>query len=315
MKTYFGSLDINKFNALQKEAQTQYLISKKLFEIIPSYPIDGLDSKLALKGITKSQKLKPNKDVLREYYDFVIRQFEFEIMNKFVNFFNEFNDKIYGLEKLEQKKIGLQYFNELYDQVDVKNVRLLRKEISDTGVVQFKNINRFENLKYRQDGIKQNIATLDNVIEFLIGNKEFFNNELLENNTYFNKAINFEYILRVLVSLNDRHHFEEDLFFSDLGILKAIFENYTHIFYAFEVFVFVHKKIKDLKPSEIESLYEALLQLDLIGGKTSYFINYLNKEHGLKTTKIRRYGSKINREHDFRVKNYKRELQKLSIAK
>lgn len=286
-----------------------------MFVLIDSFPLDSIGSKFVLQKITLSQKLKPCKDVLREYYDFVLGQHEFEINNRFVNFFNDYNDKIYGLEKLEQKKIGLQYFNELYDQVDVKVVRLLRKEISDTGVIQIKNFNRFENLKYWQDGIKENIATLDNVIEFLIGNKEFFNNELLEKDTNFNKAINFEYILKVLVSLNDLYNFEDDLFFSDLGILKDKFYKYNHIFYSFEVFIFVHKEIKDLKPSHIESLYDALIQLELIGGKKSYFINYLNLEHGMKATKIRKYYSKVNREHDFRVKNYKRELSKFSTEK
>jgi len=315
MKTYFGSIDINKFNALQKEAQTQYLISRKMFKIINSYPVDGIDSKLVLQKITMSQKLKPCQDVLRAYYDFVLGQYDFEITNRFVNFFNDFNDKIYGLEIIEQKKIGLHYFNELYAQVDIKAAQFIRKEISGTGVIQVKNMNRFQYLKYRQDAIKENIATLDNVIEYLFGNKAYFNMDLLGNDTYINKAVEFEYILKVLVSLNDRYNFEDDLFFSDKGVLKSMFEKHTNIFYDFEVFVFVDKKIKDLKPSQIDSLYEALLQLDLIGGKKSDFIDYLNQEHGNKTKKIRKYDLQINREHDFRVKSFKRELQKFSTEK
>lgn len=305
MKKYFGSLDINTFNELQKEEQTQYLISKRLFEIINSFPLDSIGSKLVLQKITLSQKLKPCEDVLREYYDFVLGQHEFEISNRFVNFFNNYNDEIYGLEISEQKKIGLQYFNDLYSQVDIKAARFIRKEISDTGVVQIKNMNRFQYLKYRQIAIKGKTAALENILEFLFGNKDYFNKELFINDPHINWAIEFEYILKVLVSLND-------LYFSDMGILKAIFEKYPLIFFSFKVFVFVHTKVKDLIPSHIESLYDALIHLELIGGKKSYFINYLNIEFGLKTTKIRKHDSKANREHDFRVKNYKRELSKFS---
>ena len=46
--------------------------------------------------------------------------------------------------------------------------------------------------------------------------------------------------------------------------------------------------------------------------KKTEFINYLNQEYGNKTKKIRKYDPQINRDHDFRVKSFKRELQKIS---
>ncbi len=83
-----------------------------------------------------------------------------------------------------------------------------------------------------------------------------------------------------------------------------------------ELFIWVDKKIKSFrehKSSQIESLYEALLQLDLIGGKKTDFLSYINKEHDMKMTKIRKYEFQENRKHDFRVTKFKEALKEFAM--
>ena len=73
------------------------------------------------------------------------------------------------------------------------------------------------------------------------------------------------------------------------------------------------KSFKEHKSSQIESLYEALLQLDLIGGKKTDFLSYINREHNMKMTKIRKYEFQENRKHDFRVTKFKEDLKEFAM--
>ena len=195
----------------------------------------------------------------------------------------------------------------------------MKKRISENKVEQLNNASRFELLYYQRRAEKRNLANcIDLVMEFLFGNDTFFNAELVENNKVLNKIIRFETNLKILVSLNDRFHFEDDLYFSAMGILKEKYSRYEYMFISFDAFVFTHEKINNFntsKQANIESLHAVLQALELIHAKDTDFLSYVNTEHGMHMKKIRKYPLLKNRTHDNRVRLFKADWLEFSSKK
>jgi hypothetical protein len=128
--------------------------------------------------------------------------------------------------------------------------------------------------------------------------------------------LNFESQLKVLISLNDRYQFIDDIVFSKIGQLKDRYKRYQNLFVSFEAYYFTYNFIEELteqKPSNIDSLHQALLELNLIASKKESFIIYVNEEHAIPITKIRHYQRDINRTHDFRLQKIKENLKGLTL--
>jgi len=322
MKKYFGILNNDKINNLSLQEQLDFLIDNNLFYFSRSYLID-LESK-GVKDKTENPKIEliPGQLVINAFYEYLKELFSREIDQPFLLFFNDFNEKIYGLDKTVQRKIALQYFNERYKKIKVLEASFVKREKDDSGVEQVKNMNRFDFLKGRQNGQKQQLATTDNVLEFLNGNDDYFKNESFKNGTNNNtnnkQFIEFETNLKILISLNGQHHFEDDYHFSDLGLLKNLFEKYNDTFKSLKVFVYTHKKIQNFtasKTAQTTSLFDALFAMGFIPNSKADFMKYVNREHQMNLTKLKYFQSEENRQHDQRVKQFKLELQEYSSEK
>ena len=100
MKKYFGILNNEKVNTLEVEALLDFYIKNDLFYVSHSYIIDKIE--------TESPKidLKPSQMVINAFYDYLTIEFDRNINQQFLQFFSDFNDKIYGLDNKEQQKIA-----------------------------------------------------------------------------------------------------------------------------------------------------------------------------------------------------------------
>ena len=97
--------------------------------------------------------------------------------------------------------------------------------------------------------------------------------------------------------------------------MKNLYKKYDHIFLSFEVFVWTHKALQNFRekiPAHIDSLYEALLCLELIVKHKSSFQYYIISEHNIDRCKIRFIEKGINLDHDARVQIFIRDLPRLS---
>ncbi len=318
MKKYFGILNNERVNNLSVEKLSAFYLAEGLFNISHSYTIDFATKESEDKLDSPQINLKPTQAVINALYDFLKDLFLRNIETPFLHFFNGFNENIYGLDKTAQKKIALDEFNELFKKTKVLKASLVKREKDRNGVEQVKSINRFDFLKWRQDAQKKELATTENVLEFLNGNDTYFNSEQFTNNPDTKQFIEFETNLKILVSLNSQYKFEDDFRFSDLRLLKNIFEKYNNTFKSLEVFLYTHKKIQsfnETKKAHIEGLYEALFEMRFIPNSKSRFMNYVNAEHQMNLTKLISFNPTENRKHDLRVQEYKEDLQEFSTKK
>lgn len=308
MKKYFGILNSEKVKNLDIPGHLDFLIDNELFYVSHAYSIEIEDAE------NPKVNLKPTKGVIDACYDYLKELLKRYIDLPFLHFFNHYNENIYGLEKQEARKIALQQFNERYKKIKVLEASFIRREQNDNGVEQIKNMNRFDFLKARQNGEKQQLATTENILQFLNGNDTYFNSEQFKNDSNTKQFIDFETNLKILISLNAEHQFEDDYQFSDLGQLKDLYEKYRDNFQSLEVFIYTHKKIqnfKENKPAQITSLFVALFEKKFIPNSKIDFMKYVNLEHQMSLTKLKSFLPNKNIKHEQRVTDFKSELQEI----
>ena len=158
----------------------------------------------------------------------------------------------------DQKNIALQIFKEIYDQVDIKGITFPTKEISKNGIENVKELNRFLKSKGRRSAKCSELAKDETLIAYLSGNEDYFKSDKFKEDEIFLSMLDFEKQLKVILSLNDRYQFEENIAFSKLGKLKDIYKLYQKIFSSFDVFRFTNNFIEVLthnKSSNIDSLH------------------------------------------------------------
>jgi len=310
MKKYFGILNNEKVNTLEVEELLNYYIENDLFYVLHSYSLDKVE--------TENPKidLKPTQEVINAFYDYLTIEFDRNINQQFLQFFSDFNERVYGLGNKEQQKIALKHFNKLYKKVKVLEASFVKREKDYNGIELVKNMNRFDFLKGRQNAQKQQLATTENILQFLNGNETYFKTKPFQNDPNTIEFIAFEANLKILISLNGQYKFEEDFHFTNLAKLKSLYEKYRDTFTTFEVFQYTHKKIQsftEAKIAHITSLYNVLIEMTLIKDNNNSFINYLHLEHQLELSTFKYYEPEQNKQHDQRVQQYKIELQEYSI--
>jgi len=318
MKKYLGILKSNELNQLSLKEQLDFMLKNELFYISNSYSIDITATQTNVKIDNPKINLKPTLEVANAFYDYLKELLSRNIDQQFLQFFSDFNDRIYGLGNKEQQKIALKLFNKLYKKIKVLDTNFVKKEKDNSGLEQVKNMNRFDLLKGRQNGQTQQLSTTENILQFLNGKEPYFNTEEFKNDSDTEEFITFEARLKILVSLNGRFHFEEDIHFTDLGQLKKLYQKHQDIFKSFEVFVYAHKKIQGFKVAKTEhitSLYDALFEMKLIDNNDAKFLNYLDLEHDISLTILKHYEPAQNMQHDQRKLAFKIELQEYPSEK
>lgn len=320
MNDYFGLLHPTKVKGLTAEGLGEFMIESELFYVSNSFPLDLIGAEIRHKKSEIATNIKPSNDLVYSFYEFLKTTFSIEIERPFLNYFSEFEETVFGLDIPSQRAIAIKDFKNYYNKVKGLKGNLLRKEKSDNGIEQVTPINRFDFLKGRQLAIKNQVANIEKgyLNAYLEGDKSFFKKDTLLKLKDFKDLIEFESVLKILISLNGKFEFEEDYQFSELGLLKELFEMYTHIFHKKEVFIYAHKKIQSFnknKPTNIGSLYDALIHFGLIDRNKANFIKYVAIEHKIKLSSIKYFERGQNLEHDLRVKKIKQELLKYAEEK
>lgn len=319
---YFGCIDENIFTNKSEKEIEDYLLKNKLFELKQTGKanIDNIkDGVLNIIVNVNEKKIEPCNELINDFYSFIINLFKYEIMEERLLFFKLFNDEIYGLDYDEQKRIALNHFNNIYKENYIDAITFFDEEISDNGIRHAKSHGKLKMLNGQLNAFKSNLINEVNEFQYLIGNMDYFNKDTLKSKyPIIEETIYFEIWLQILIEINDKYDFEEDLYFSQIRFDKATFEKYQHIFKSFESFQFTNNKIKSFKEdhkAHIESLHHVLLENDLIYYHKENFMKFLKEEYNLTITKIISYDKSINYKHDERVALFMLEWSNLTSEK
>ena len=307
----------HRFFTLSKEQQIDILLTSGVYtsnNVASSPTLDIRDGIMYLPNI-RTEKL-PSEAFKDEFYEYLLEIHKRVIDKYFFLFFIDFNYRVFGMEQISQKNLALDIFRDIYDKVNIKNINFPKIEISKNGIENVKEFNRFQKLKGIRSGFSASLATFESLLAYLGDKEAYFTSDTFKEDKTVLAMLNFESQLKVLISLNDRYQFIDDIVFSKLGKLRDRYKHYQNLFVSFEAYYFTHNFIEELteqKPSNIDSLHQALLELNLIASKKESFIIYVNEEHSIPITKIRHYQRDTNRTHDFRLQKIKENLKELTL--
>ena len=319
---HFGCLKDVVFDKSNETEISDFLIKEGIFEMIIEATGDPLTIKDGIMDFIFSPEhriVEPKKALVDEFYSFIMNDvFKYTILENKLEFFSSFNNQIFGLEFLEQKKIALDHFNRIYNDNHINVITPFETKISETGIKHTYTYGKLQLLSYQLDGFKRNLVNKITLNNYLNGNKDFFTKENLLEKYDIEDEIQFEIWVQILVELNDRFKFEEDLYFTKIRNEKDRYNRYTHIFKSFESLQFTSRKIekfKDNKKANIESLYQVLVNHDLIKDHKENFISFLKNEFDIVISKIISYNENENYTHDDRVKLFTQEWHNLASKK
>lgn len=319
---YFGILDKDFFKENGENEFLDYLIKNNIYEIkrIAKGTTDNIQEGLLELMFNQNEALAvPVKDFVEEFYSYIINIFSHDIIKSKIEFFKFFNNEIYGLEFLEQKKIALLHFNDIYSDIQTGIITEFEEKKSENGINHIYLAGKFKMLYSQKNANKSNLIELVKINQYLMGNEESFLKEnLLQKFEEIQDMIDFEIWLQILVELNDRFGFEEDRYFTERGREIQKFEKYNYIFKTLESYQFTNKKIKSFTEdhkAQIESLYQVLLEKNLIENHKENFMFFLKDEYNLSITKIINYKETINYKHNERVELFTQEWLNLTVKK
>ncbi|MBC8770438.1 hypothetical protein H4O18_20760 [Arenibacter sp. BSSL-BM3] len=314
---HFGCLNKAQFNDLSKEEQNALLLKKEVYEKVNriSLSLNSLTNLRSDQG-NYTYQLIPSKLAVNELYSFVLKSLEMDIENPYLQFYLDFKEECFGLDKQEQKKIALKHFKDI-SECHIRNaVEIAHLLENNQGVEHLEYEGKLSQLSNEQNNIKVELAQTDLFLQYLFGNKEAFEKNYLESHDIIGTILDFESDLKILVGLNNQYQFEEDIYFSNLGVLWKKFDTkYKSLFSTFKAYQFVNAKIlsfdKNTK-AQIESLYVSLKNLKVIASSDNDFIKFIMYEYNIPMSKIRKHVSRPNYEHEERVLLFTKDWREYS---
>jgi hypothetical protein len=316
---YFAYLEPNTFADLNEKNIAKLLVDKNLFEERVREKATVKNGTIDSATIETYIAITPTQDLKNEFYNYILAIHNTtinEIKNKF---YDDFNEEIYGLELNNQRTIALKHFKEIYKDISLKNINLSHHITSDNGIEQTYNFEKIKMLYGQQRAHKNSLALTDTLEHYLTGNKVFFEDtNLVEQYQIIKDLLLFEIWKQVLIELNDRFGFEEDYYFTNKFQDDINYKKYSKIFKSLESYQFTNTKIKSFKVDEKAksvSLYQALIDKNLIKENKEEFKRFMLAEYGFSPSEIVTYEKNINRTHDERVIKFVDDWEKFDVTK
>jgi len=213
---YFGCIPQEQFEPLSSAEKIAFLLSKDIYRTINEIDIP-LGEWVHIAPENAIEKHEPNKIVIQQLYNFVIERYAEFISQQFYSFQIDFNEKKYGLKKSKQKKLALAHFKDQYEHIASKKIALVTQRNLENGGVVIENVPKLEFLKEQQRTLLSNLWKTELLEQFLFGNKDYFVTSLINEIKILKEVIDFEVALSIMLSLNGRFKFENDVSFSNDG--------------------------------------------------------------------------------------------------
>src|SRR5690606_11123824 len=286
---YLGCIKKSDFDKLNNKEKDTFLLKNGFFSNQELISLDhGVEHFMNNELVSSKMQFIAVPELIDDFYDFLLARYDRLIIPLYSNLMTDLNDDIYGLEYKEQKKIALNNFNDSYGLFDMYQFHGLNTDLSND-IINISQVERFGMIYLNRLNRKNRISTRKFIIEFLVGNVKYFNEKLYLEDDLILEFVALEANILFLQNVNNIFNFEIDRYFSQYAKLSELYENYTHIFNSVNVFIKVYETIKELKvkiPVNIVSLYETLIELDLIIDNKTDFKAYLLNVHNIELANI-----------------------------
>jgi hypothetical protein len=306
---YIGILNQEEFRNLSDYEIIESLVDKNIFiETISLFQLQSIDE------LEKSNDIKtvilPNQHLVNQFWNYIQKKYKDEFVNIKNNYFISFEETCYGLNQEQKKNIALEDFNNIYNNLEIQlpyyieSIENLPNNVYETKV-HTKLFKVYHLISY----LKSEITGFKEVKEYLRDNLTYYDDDFLKNNIEFSNLLHLITVSEILVELNQRFNFEEDIYFNNEFTIKIKYENehIKKVFKSIEGFSFANCLIesfdKDVK-ANIESLYEVLRSQNLIIDNKRKFIFFLQEEYFISISKIISYDFEQNYQHDKRVADF-----------
>lgn len=320
---YFGIINKEEIEEYSIGSTEIYLAEKNCYnkclseEVLEKIIIQTNFDKSYSKEIEVEFEYKPDIKLLNEFYSLIFKIYKYKFINLKYNYFLNFEKETFGFEDSEKRLCALKDFNEIFNSVNPDVIEFIGEKKLENGTLQTEIYsNKMYKLYMYQLRLKQVVGTTTNMINFLTGNKDFYDDIFYADCIDIQKVANLGVILEILIELNNRYNFEDDKYFTGKFARECKFQDYEHVFKSLLGYEFTNEIFNTndtINKATVESLYEVLTSQDLIYDHKENFIEFVFFEYKLKMSKIISYSYKENWDHDVRVLFFNMELQKMKL--
>ncbi|TDE07838.1 hypothetical protein [Flavobacterium sandaracinum] len=246
----------------------------------------------------------PPIDLINEFNDFIYNTYKHKFIKSKSQYFTDFNETFYGYEYFDLRKVALEEFNEIYKSLNILQVSMVAESISVNGISHTHSTGKLFKLHTYHHQVKKKLATTENLTSYLTGDSSYYDATFFSESVETQDAMYIELMAQILVEINDKYQFEEDLYYSKKTSEAFKYKDFDTIFKNLKSYRFTNSTLvnyKNLKRSHIESLYQVLLEFDLITDNKKNFIDFIKDQYKFKLTKIATFIPKENLQNDKRV--------------
>lgn len=179
-------------------------------------------------------KLQPTKNLLDDFYQFLIELHDKKIASKKFTFYIKYNEKIFGLNIKDQKAIALKNYKKIYKIIFEDKTIYMPDEDSDEDSEDLEHFEDFDAYKLKVENklnmvycqqlkYKYKLSTFNPFFAYLTGDESIFSKTFYnENQKTIDEALNYEALKEIMVELNTKFEFEENFFITKKEDEKSI---------------------------------------------------------------------------------------------
>ncbi|GAL80000.1 hypothetical protein JCM19274_2672 [Algibacter lectus] len=255
---------------------------------------------------------KPVEELLKDIYLFLVDVYKGgAIKGASYSFFNDFDKLTYGKQKGDVYEYAAGQFRNIFESICPKQYQILKED--SHGIVRLESV--FQSLKNRQDMAVFDLEKERNlVIQFLTGNRTYFNRELFETNNTVVDIVNFEGHLKTLLALNNEYGFEKETYFSPksgVDLLYVAFEGKMEI----DVLRFIDvciNEIRDKHHSYLVALFFSLKSLHKLHVVEKVFREEIANHYKIRKLGVLKVSDSSNKEYVKRLEYYTKKWEVFS---
>jgi hypothetical protein len=315
---YFGIITEKDF--INKEAiyQDSCLVEKNLFRNKGVLKLKGkLDDlnigQIAVGGFMKDivNECEPVEELLQDIYIFLVAVYKGAINGVSYSFFSDFDKLTYGRQKGDTYQYAADHFRNMFESICPRPYQILKED--SHGIVRLESV--FKSLKNRQDMAVFDLEKERNlIIQFLTGNRAYFNRELLETNNTVVDIVNFEGHLITLLALNNEYGFEKETCFSPETEVELLYEAFEGKMER-DVLRFIDvciNEIRDKHHSYLVALFFSIKNLHKLHVVEKVFREEIAKHYKIKKLGVLKVSDSSNREYVKRLEYYTKKWEEFS---